>query len=1240
MRPAVVMLAFLLLTAIGFSPPYFPPIDPSIIEHPGWLGTELPCEGCPAEGSTIPFIFPSLNPAEKIISVAAGAETADGRGPLEDATIFVMVYDADNANLTQCRIYTDGNGTAELSYDFPVYEEGCERGCTFRFVFCCKNLEEEACLLSDCLGKPIPSYESILPCEGYSDAGWPLIATVEGEEVPLFPTFSELYLPSAPEEEAIPIVEFTVCFPLLVIFSFLGAAMFASGRNPFTGFSFYAPRVSKGPHRAIGARGYTLNTMQVLSFLSLAIDSVAGKRAKKAKGKAGAAKEGKGAMAKEKEDIKAGAGKERSAMLGLEMVNMIKDGFKNAKGKKKGKKAKAFFAGFGKSFKQYAASMGVSLTPIKDAKAGAPTEVTKLPGSTRFRIGAWKVANLLMMASNLPFYAVKMPFGYLASNRMKAAIVDVALSQSAKIGSAFQSGKVVYYVAEEGIVVITLSEAQMGVRDGLMKDRGLDPTNHEHVKQFINEEFAKSDNQNFYKIYGKPGTQTLTQEQFYEQYLAPFQYAKEHYGEIERKEAAYLAGEAEENITKNADANTHAYLMLLEGTDAMGGKDMAHFSDYNNVANFLNDPNNTREQKTNALLAFTSSKNCTDKMIVQLKGDCGFVRDLGGRGGADETMADLRGANAESLTGYLLLSTQMGEHADVLGKTATDLQWKVGTVMRVSKTMASVQEDLSQRDPTENPVFSDITEGLLKAYYLAEAGKVEFQGKSILETIGGKGGDAVALEAAWAGSSEVSPQEANRYERMYQEGGALIKTGTELKKGGAPPEVYEPFMEQGRAEQGLATEALGSLRPEGFSQSLTNLKTALNNQKALQQEYGKAEAPEEKARIKEKMEKNAEFLEQSTANLNSTIDGLSGYHPYARALAYGDLTDEFMAGSGVVKQLNSEKEKGDKLDMKGMENEKNNAQMEHEALLGKTPQELNNAYDQAYGFISFARGLPTTEIPEEVHLAPPGLQQTAIDVISGKASPVAIPSENKEQGAFLMFKELQGGLRGDVEKYGATVGISTALWDQDRGIKSGLSTGMSDPTASINKNTGKPPDIEGALEARTSLLKDDVLEFARKHRKEIEKEEKNFKHFAQYQEKLEKERQALEEGRKKGSEKTAKQIAKDQELFTQRLEKEAKLAAKDAEKAMEKAKKTMEKQGKAKTLEQKQKAAAEAEDTYGDALDKADKATALIELTAQQRQKAKEAKKAYKAEKEAEKKRKEEEKAAKKAAKKKKKKGG
>jgi hypothetical protein len=242
------------------------------------------CEGCPSEDSLVTRMFLDPDIPNKQISAVIFAEVGTQRLAIEDATIFAQVIAKESGDVENCKMLTDQNG--QVSFDYSEKEVCRDEGCLIRIVFCCADVGD-GCLLPVCLDDPsIDSHTDIPACED-SAGSWTTRSRVLGAEdelSPLYPSLDEISIPPEPKPLGLAFT-FDLCFPVLVIFGILSAAMFSAGRNPFQMFSLYTPRFKRAPQRAIRARGFIINVNAIASSIAAAAQGQGGRTTDKKTGK-------------------------------------------------------------------------------------------------------------------------------------------------------------------------------------------------------------------------------------------------------------------------------------------------------------------------------------------------------------------------------------------------------------------------------------------------------------------------------------------------------------------------------------------------------------------------------------------------------------------------------------------------------------------------------------------------------------------------------------------------------------------------------------------------------------------------------------------------------------------------------------------------------------------------------------------------------------------------------------------
>jgi len=176
--------------------------------------------------------------------------TSPPRQPVNFSKVIVNVYNDSFSD--SYIIYSDADGSA--SFNFSKYKD---QAVSFKFLYCpfsnptpgekgysecgfiqCIDFAGIECELDTCSISDISEADPI----GFKPA--------KENYFNLLPTVtSGSYNPVATPGLSTP----SICLPALIIFAMLGGALFLSGRNPFAGFDFSAPRM--GRHMRYQARG-------------------------------------------------------------------------------------------------------------------------------------------------------------------------------------------------------------------------------------------------------------------------------------------------------------------------------------------------------------------------------------------------------------------------------------------------------------------------------------------------------------------------------------------------------------------------------------------------------------------------------------------------------------------------------------------------------------------------------------------------------------------------------------------------------------------------------------------------------------------------------------------------------------------------------------------------------------------------------------------------------------------------
>jgi len=235
-----------------------PGVSPSI-PGPGYTPVKIQCPigpgGCPGceqlHGALQSSMLLVMDTNKYNITITLYYENLSASPPRQPVSNSVIIAQVFNESFSDTyKIYTDDSGAA--TFDFSIYKD---RAVNFKFLYCpftcstsdpgfskcgflqCLDFAGIQCTLPTCEFSDLPDAPGVTPL-------------AETKCLKLLPTIqSATYSPPPPS----PITTPVICLPLLIIFALLGGALFISGKNPFAGFDFSAPRV--GRHVRYQARG-------------------------------------------------------------------------------------------------------------------------------------------------------------------------------------------------------------------------------------------------------------------------------------------------------------------------------------------------------------------------------------------------------------------------------------------------------------------------------------------------------------------------------------------------------------------------------------------------------------------------------------------------------------------------------------------------------------------------------------------------------------------------------------------------------------------------------------------------------------------------------------------------------------------------------------------------------------------------------------------------------------------------
>ncbi len=200
------------------------------------------------------------------------------RQPIEDAMIVIEAYNESMKEFW--RLFTDENGEAE--FNFAEYANG---SATFKILYCpfCCPLDapNEWCGWEECLAMASMEVSPGAMPEDIPEAPGETVPSDLNCEVyrPALKIFEYSPPPKEPEE-TIP----ALCTIGMIIFAFLGGALYMSGKNPFSGFSLARPMVGKHIKYHARGRGWSINVGSIVRNIrrasqELSVDEKTGERA-------------------------------------------------------------------------------------------------------------------------------------------------------------------------------------------------------------------------------------------------------------------------------------------------------------------------------------------------------------------------------------------------------------------------------------------------------------------------------------------------------------------------------------------------------------------------------------------------------------------------------------------------------------------------------------------------------------------------------------------------------------------------------------------------------------------------------------------------------------------------------------------------------------------------------------------------------------------------------------------------
>lgn len=250
----VALMVFVLLTALV----YADEDDEWVIILEFLEGT---CAACgDFEGLLEPLMFPSETPEQTYDIVLVYRNTTAGgleeRNPVKNALIIVHVKETGEESGDVYRVYTDNDGKA--LFDFQDYNDSCHE---FQFTYCHMTF---GCGYEECLngtGINYDDYPSVMNIPMHPPGASAPSSIVD--PIGVQPTSTTTtFCPPPPPIGGVTAPIF--CFPLILLFALLGGGLYLSGRNPFRGFDFSAPRLHKPYQYTARIRGTTVSIQGIM----------------------------------------------------------------------------------------------------------------------------------------------------------------------------------------------------------------------------------------------------------------------------------------------------------------------------------------------------------------------------------------------------------------------------------------------------------------------------------------------------------------------------------------------------------------------------------------------------------------------------------------------------------------------------------------------------------------------------------------------------------------------------------------------------------------------------------------------------------------------------------------------------------------------------------------------------------------------------------------------------------------
>jgi hypothetical protein len=239
------------------------------------------CPGCHAlEGASQAKITTIMDDTNYKLTILLYFQNTSHDPPRVGLGNHVIIIHMSNTTMEETwKVYTNNNENVDTvgkaEFDFSKYKDS---QLNFRILYCpftCEN--DSVCGFQECLNysgiKPKPAANTIDDIPDAVPLKFPKPAKINCSR--LLPTVANAGY--SPPPKGTPLTP-SFCWPVLLLFALLGGALYMTGRNPFLGFDFSAPRLGRHIKYTARGRGFSVDVKSVAMSVKGFADGVTGKR--------------------------------------------------------------------------------------------------------------------------------------------------------------------------------------------------------------------------------------------------------------------------------------------------------------------------------------------------------------------------------------------------------------------------------------------------------------------------------------------------------------------------------------------------------------------------------------------------------------------------------------------------------------------------------------------------------------------------------------------------------------------------------------------------------------------------------------------------------------------------------------------------------------------------------------------------------------------------------------------------